>query len=179
LVCAVILSSASPAAAKASKYYFTDETADRIENRDKQDAAMYKYAPFVVAPLILAKTISRSKKVRRDEKKRVSEAIDRLEVMRDEFMNVEGQSSSDEDLFASLKGRADELSEEEAEAAAKAAEDAEDEEVAATKARGEDLFGPDEEGDEKGAGAAKDDEREEGMASKEDVERMKRMFGSS
>jgi hypothetical protein len=33
----------------------------------------------------------------------VSEAIARLEVMRDEFMNVEGQSSSDEDLFASLK----------------------------------------------------------------------------
>lgn len=44
-------------------------------------------------------------------------AIDKLEVMRDEFMGVEGKASSDEDMFASLKTRNEEiqdLSEEEA-----------------------------------------------------------------
>ena len=81
---------------------------------------------------------------------------------------------------ALLQGRTDELNEDEAEAAAKAAADAEDEDAAATKARGEDLLGEDDDADDKeDAGAAKNDEQEEGMASKEDVERMKRMFGSS
>jgi len=37
--------------------------------------------------------------------KRVDDAITRLEIQRDEFMNVEGKSSSDEDLFASLRVR--------------------------------------------------------------------------
>jgi len=37
--------------------------------------------------------------------KRVDDAITRLEIQRDEFMNVEGKASSDEDLFASLRVR--------------------------------------------------------------------------
>jgi hypothetical protein len=37
-------------------------------------AAMYKYAPIALAPLILAKTISRSRKVRADEKVRRASA---------------------------------------------------------------------------------------------------------
>ena len=35
---------------------------------------MYKYAPIALAPLILAKTISRSRKVRADEKVRRASA---------------------------------------------------------------------------------------------------------
>ena len=42
---------------------------------------------------------------------RVTTAIEKLEVMRDEFMNVEGQASTDEDMFASLRERSVEIEE--------------------------------------------------------------------
>lgn len=180
LACAVILSSATPAMAKterASKFDYSDEASEQLESKKSFDANSVKAFFIIGGPLILAKTITRSKERRKKESTRVNEAITRLETMRDEFMNVEGQSSTDEDLFASLKGRTEELSEEEAEAAAQAAETAAAEEVKAAKARGvEDLFVGNEDETEKDED---EDEDAEAIASKEDVERLKRMFGSS
>ena len=132
-------------------------------------------------PVAVVDTLRKSKKKQMAEKKRVKDAIARMEIMRDEFMDVQGEAESDDDIFASLRERSEEIEEAEAEGAAETAA----QERARAAARAKDaaneaaLLGYDEDGG-RIPGVFNENDKGEGpsMASDEDVERLKRMFGS-
>ena len=65
------------------------------------------HAPLLTRPRVPASPVS----IHSIAQTRVKTAIEKLEVMRDEFMNVEGQASTDEDMFASLRERSVEIEE--------------------------------------------------------------------
>lgn len=192
-LCAVLLARGSPAsAATATKYDFGVPDVDSKTynpNAKADEAKFFKVVGVVAVPIVIKSAIDQSKKRKEREMTRVKGAIERLEVMRDEFMNVEGKASTDENMFASLQDRTKEIEEEAEEQAAVDAQEAADDAEALKKAKGvEDLFSFDDEDDEdKGVSSKKKNKKEDkdededapALASTDDVERLKRMFGSS
>ena len=67
----------------------------------------------LVTPLVIARTLKMGRDNQNEEKERVTSAIDRMQIQMDEFMNVQGEATSDADMFASLRERASEMSDEE------------------------------------------------------------------
>jgi len=95
-----------------------------------------------------------------NQKARVTEAIEKLEAARDEYMNTTGLTSTDDELFSSLTARTEEIKKEAAAREAKKARlDA--------KARGvEDLFDNDDDDEDATAAATKDDDSGKSKTSK-------------
>lgn len=191
---AVLLARGSPASAAPTKaapqYDFgvpDVESKTYNPNAKADEAQFFKVVGVVAVPIVIKSAIDQSKKRKEREMTRVKGAIERLEVMRDEFMNVEGKASTDENLFASLQDRTTELEGEASEQAARDAEEAAEDAAALKKARGvEDLLATDDDDvDGDAGGTSKRGEKEGGdeegpaMASSDDVEKLKRMFGSS
>jgi len=201
---------AQPARAAAPSPVFDltiEKGREQKQNIDKSKQT-YNYAVCTVAavtPALVWKAFDNSRKIREAEKKRVTSAIDNLETMRDEWMDVQGKASSDEDMFTGLAARQGELDEdaaaqaevdakqalEDAEAEAKAAgldldelfdtaeEEAEQEAPPARKARRSGAPGAASSGGDKAELSEEASGEGEKLASSDDVERLKRMFGSS
>lgn len=185
----------SPALAATSQFDMTIEKGKsqkaEIDKNKKQDKWAL-YAVCAATPGLVWKAFDNSRKIREAEQVRVKDAIDNLETMRDEWMDVQGKASSDEDMFTGLAARQeeiDEVNEVESQAAAEKEAVRAEEEAKAMGLDLDELF--DETKDDAppakppaaGSRSAVDDEDGAGegerLASSDDVERLKRMFGSS
>uniref|UniRef100_A0A7S2GD18 Uncharacterized protein n=1 Tax=Octactis speculum TaxID=3111310 RepID=A0A7S2GD18_9STRA len=118
----------------AKKYSGTTEISTRNkldqktrEEYDKESKKIGLYICIASTPFVLTKTIMKRQGITKREKVRVKESLEEMQTQMDEFMNVDGEAESDQDIFASLQQRTAELGDPTAEVDEEADEEAEEE----------------------------------------------------
>lgn len=99
----------------------------RHEEYDKESKKIGLYICIASTPFVITKTIMKRQGITKNEKVRVKASLEEMQIQMDEFMNVDGEAESDQDIFASLQQRTAELGDTTAEVDEEADEEAEEE----------------------------------------------------
>lgn len=104
----------NPDSAKGKYMDGSKKSVQTMKKRQKEKEEWTRGVGIIlVTPLVIARTLKMGQDAKNEEKERVTTAIERMQIQMDEFMNVQGEATSDADMFASLRERASEMSDEE------------------------------------------------------------------